>query len=157
MVCSLCAFCHPGVCRGLSALFLSSDILSYVRLAAELGRVYPFLLAIQLHPGTSKPPFLGTVTHSLFLEGYLQFTTFLGDKEVAHTAGTPLFLWWSSQLGSLQGWLKSLCSCYCWPGLAWPLPAATAGLTNPTNLQQSPELVFLSFFTNVFQTDSSQY
>lgn len=64
------------MCRGLSTLFLSFDTLSYVSVAAELGRGYLFLLAIQLHPGTSKPAFPGPGTHSLFLEGCLQFTAF---------------------------------------------------------------------------------
>lgn len=71
MVCSLCAICHPGVCRGLSTLFLSSDILSYISLVGELGWGYAFLLAIQLHPGASQPAFPGTGTHSLFLEACL--------------------------------------------------------------------------------------
>lgn len=58
-------------CAGASQL--SSDILSYVSLAAELGRGYQCLLAIQLHPGTSQPAFTGA--HNLFLEGCLQFTS----------------------------------------------------------------------------------
>lgn len=146
-------FLSIPVCAGVCQL--SSDILSYVSLVAELGRAYAFLLATELHPGTAQPAFPGTGTHSLFLEGCLPFTTF-SMIEADDTAGTLLFLQWSSPLGNIQDWLKSVCLRYCQPALAWPLPAATAGLTNPT-FSKALSWYFHPSSLIFFQTDSDQF